>query len=76
MNLMPFAVTELEGGGWLEDSGDGATAIVDREGDGSVNHLQDQVVASTLKTNFSVKYSINYIFDICLHLGRGLIILS
>jgi len=49
MNLVPFAVTELEGRGRLEDGGDGAAAVVDREGDCPINHLQDQVIASTLR---------------------------
>ena len=50
MNLVPLPVAEVEGGRGLEDGRDRAPAVVDGERDGAVNHLEDQVVATALKT--------------------------
>ena len=48
MNLVPLPVAEVEGGRRLEDGRDRASAVVDGERDGAVDHLEDQVVAATL----------------------------
>ena len=50
MNLVPLPVAEVEGWRGLEDGRDRAPAVVDGERDGAVNHLEDQVVATALKT--------------------------
>ncbi len=49
VNIVPFSVAELEGGLWrLEHGRDGPPAVVHREGQGAVEHLQDEVVPAAL----------------------------
>ena len=48
MNFMPVAVAELESRFWFEDRIDWPTSIVNREGNGSIQHFQNQIVSPTL----------------------------
>jgi hypothetical protein len=58
VNFVPLSVTEVEGGGRLEDGRDRSSSVVDGESDCSVNHLQNQVIATTLSKYEVYNYEI------------------
>ena len=48
MNFVPLSVAELELRRRLENGRDGSASVIDREGHSAVDHLEDQIVPTTL----------------------------